>query len=179
MASPKSVNILLATENDIPGIVAFLETPVIDQSFIYPLSQRMVSIEERVRSKLSQGFWLIVLHRSEIVGCRGCNGLIDKENKVVEFSTVAINSAFRGSGLGMFLVRKAVEIAFERYSPQKMKFDSWSTNKVIEQIALRVGFSKSRSYDDPLKRPPCIQSVEYVLDCSTLTQRSSLSDGRP
>ena len=92
----------------------------------------MVSIEERVRSKLSQGFWLIVLHRSEIVGCRGCNGLIDKENKVVEFSTVAINSAFRGSGLGMFLVRKAVEIAFERYSPQKMKFDSWSTNKVID-----------------------------------------------
>lgn len=173
MVSSPNAKVRLATENDLPGLITFLKTPVIDNSFVYPLSQRTTSIEERVHTKFTRGFWVIAVHEGEIVGCRGCNGFSDLENKVVEFSTLAINPGFRGSGLGLALVRTATEIALARYEPRIMKFDSWATNKAVERIALSLGFQKARIYDDPVKRPPGTQSVEYALDCTTRTQHGS------
>lgn len=167
MASSSNTQVRLATEDDLPGLIAFLRTPVIDTSFVYPLSQRTTIFEERVYSKFARGFWVIAVHDGEIIGCRGCNGFSDPENRVVEFSTLAINPGFRGSGLGLALVRTALEISLERYNPRTMKFDSWASNKAVERIALSLGFQKKRIYDDPAKRPPGVQSVEYVLDCTT------------
>ncbi len=164
----KEVKITLATETDIPRIVSFLKKPEIDQSFVYPLSRRNVSIKKRVRNKFLNGFWLIALHGRRVVGCRGCNGLVDQKNAIVEFSTIAVAPDFRGKGLGTLLLQRAVKIAFERYSPRMMKFDSWSTNDAMEKTALKAGFTKSRVFEDPIKRPPGVQSVEFILDCSNL-----------
>ncbi len=160
------VGVVLATEKDIPRIILFLSEPEIDQAFLPPLSSRNISIAERVGSNFTNGFWLVALHRGGIVGCRGCKGLAMEEDRVIEFSTFVVRTTFRGIGLGSLLMCRALEIAFERYAPLVMRFDSWSTNEAIEKIALKVGFVKKRVFDDPLKRPPGVQSVEYVLDCS-------------
>ena len=166
LPSLKKVKVALARESDASRIVSFLSDPEIDQSFVYPLSRRDISIEERVRSKFPKGFWLVASFEGKVVGCRGCIGVVDRKHRIVEFSTTAIDPVFRGSGLGVLLLRKAVESAFERYAPLTMKFDSWSTNKAMEKAALRAGFTKTRVFDDPTKRPPGVKSAEYVLDCS-------------
>ena len=160
------IAVTLAREEDAPRIVSFLSAPEVDKSFLYPLSRRNISISERVYSKFPSGFWLVALYQGEIVGCRGCNGLVDEKDKVVEFSTTAVSPLFQGIGLGNLLVRRGVEIALERYTPLTMRFDSWANNLPIERIALKNGFVKTRIFDDPLKRPPGMQSVEYLLDCS-------------
>lgn len=100
------------------------------------------------------------------MGCRGCNGVVERENRVVEFSTLAVSPGFRRRGVGTQLLRRAVEIAAVRYAPLQMKLDSWSTNVALGRAAVKAGFVRSRTFDDPLKRPPGIQSVEYVLQCS-------------
>jgi len=157
------VEVVLATEKDIPRITLFLSEPEIDQSFLLPLSSRNISIAERVGSNFPNGFWLVALHRGKIVGCRGCKGLVMEEGMVVEFSTLAVRTTFRGIGLGSLLMRRASEIALGRYAPLVMRFDSWSTNEAVEKMALEAGFVKKRIFEDPLKRPPGVQSVEYVL----------------
>ena len=162
----KEVELSLATKKDIPRIVSFLSKPEIDRAFVPHLSQRSLSIEERVESKLVKGFWLIAYHNKVIVGCRGCNGIVDQIKGVVEFSTIAVAQNLQRTGIGVLLLRTAVKIALERYAPSVMKFDSWSTNTTIERMALKVGFIKNRTFEDPAKRPPGIQSVEYILDCS-------------
>lgn len=163
MGLAQEVKLELATKDDLSRIIDFLSTPEIDHSFVSPLSKRGISIEGRVRKKFEDGFWLIALHNGEVVGCRGCSGLVSTEPRIVEFSTIAISSAFRGRGVGTLLLRRAVEIALERYAPERMRFDGWSTNTALEKAALKAGFQKSRVFDDPTKRPPGVQSVEYVL----------------
>ncbi len=168
MSITKGVEVVLATEDDISRIISFLSNPEIDQAFVRPLSNRNTSIEERVRGGLSNGFWLIASYNSTVVGCRGCKGIVDQENKIAEFSTTAVASCYRGSGLGTLLLRTAVSIAFEQYSPLVMRFDSWSTNDAMEKVALKAGFRKGRVYEDPAKRPSGVMSVEYILDCSNM-----------
>ncbi len=167
MLSLDEIEVVLATEKDVSKITVFLSEPEIDQSFVPILSSRNITIEERVASNFPGGFWLLALHRGEIVGCRGCKGLVRQEGRIVEFSTLAVRASFRGIGLGSLLMQRATEIAFGYYAPLVMQFDSWSTNKAIEKMALKAGFIKKRIFDDPPKRPPGIQSVEFVLDCSS------------
>jgi GNAT superfamily N-acetyltransferase len=163
MFSLNEVEVVLATENDILGIILFLSEPEIDQSFLLPLSSRKISITERVTRNFPDGFWLLALCQGGVAGCRGCRGLTMKKGRVVEFSTLAVRVDFRGIGLGSLLVQRASEIALKRYAPLVMQFDSWSTNEAVEKIALKAGFVKKRTFDDPSKRPPGVQSAEYVL----------------
>lgn len=167
----EKVKVALAVKGDISRLVAFLSNPEIDQSFVYPLSRRKVPIEERVQAMFPNGFWLIASHEGRIVGCRGCKGVVDWENRTVEFSTTAIDPAFREIGLASRLLRRAVETALERYAPLTIRFDSWTTNVAMERAALKAGFTKGKVFEDPSKRPPGVESVEYVLDCSSLYSR--------
>ena len=163
MQNTGEFEVRLAVEADLPQIVAFLSIPVVDQSFVPPLSSRRTGVADRVQNKFKHGFWLIALCGSDIVGCRGCNG--EDSRHVVEFSTLAVAPEFSGRGLGCLLMRRSVQVASTLYTPSMMKFDSWVTNEAVRKIALRIGFTPTRVYDDPEKRPPGIQSVEYVLMC--------------
>jgi N-acetylglutamate synthase-like GNAT family acetyltransferase len=164
MFTLEDIRLRLATEKELASIIDFLSTPEIDQSFVRPLSKRSLSIPERVHSKFSQGFWLIALYQGKIVACRACSGIVDRKTKRVELSTMAIAQPFRRQGLGSMLLHEGVMIARERYNPRIISIDSWSTNKAMEKTALGCGFVKRRTFDDPSKRPPGIQSVEYILD---------------
>ena len=168
MPTLEDLEVVIATEGSLPNLVHFLRRPEIDRAFVRPLSQRNVSIKERVRSTYQRGFWLIAQHNGNVVGCRGCKGMVDQENAILEFSTTAVAPGFRHIGLATLLLQTAVAIALARYAPRLMRFDSWSTNAMIERVAQKIGFTKTRAYDDPQKRPPGVQSVEYTLDCSRL-----------
>ena len=76
-------------------------------------------------------------------------------------------------GLGSLLLRRAAEIAFERYAPLTMRFDGWVANQALAKAAARAGFRRNRVFDDPAKRPPGVQSVEYVLDCTDMARKRS------
>lgn len=166
MFNLEDINLVLATEKDLQSIVNFLSTPEIDQAFVRPLSQRNTSIPDRVRTKFKDGFWLIAYYQGTMAACRACNGIVDPKKQEVGLSTMAIGSSFRRQGLGSMLLRVGVILARERYNPRITTVDSWSTNRAMEKTALNCGFVKGRVFDDPAKRPPGLQSVEYVLDCS-------------
>jgi len=162
------VNIILATESMLIELIQFLQQPKIDHAFIRPLSERDVSIRDRVYRIYQSGFWLVALCNGKVIGCRGCKGIIDKQYGILEFSTTVVDSVFRGVGLATLLFQQGVKIAYTRYRPSVMKLDSWSTNKAVERIVLKLGFSKNRVYDDSEKRLPGMQSVEYILDCTKI-----------
>ncbi len=74
--------ISLAEEKDIPEIIAFLCRPEIDSAFVYPLSHREIRIEQRVTSKFPNGFWLLARLDGNVIGVRGCKGIIDPQKSI-------------------------------------------------------------------------------------------------
>jgi ribosomal protein S18 acetylase RimI-like enzyme len=161
----KGINVDIATSQSLNGIVDFLSQPDIDLTFVRPLSQRSTSIATRVLSTFHKGFWLLARQDALIIGCRGCNGIIGDKPGVLQFSTTAVAPAFQNQGLGRFLIQQGVEVAFQRYSPRIMVLDSWSGNTQFEHTVTKLGFVKSREYEDLVKRPLGIKTVEYILDC--------------
>ena len=167
----QSLNSFFTTGGDLQDLVNFLQKPEIDQAFVRPLSQRDVSIDARVHTTFQKGFWLLAKHEGRIVGCRGCKGIVDSEKGILEFTTTAIDPAFQHQGIGTFLFQRGIAAALERYAPRMLRIDSWSGNTRLEKLVTKMGFVKSRTYDDPTKRPAGVLSVEYTLNCSSLYLR--------
>jgi N-acetylglutamate synthase-like GNAT family acetyltransferase len=163
-----SLDSIFATGGDLQDLVNFLQKPEIDQAFVRPLSQRDVSINARVHTTFQKGFWLLAKYENFIVGCRGCKGIVDCEKGILEFTTTAIDPAFQRQGIGTLLFQRGIAAALERYAPRLLRIDSWSGNARLEKLVTKMGFVKSRTYDDPTKRPAGVLSVEYILDCSGL-----------
>lgn len=161
MTEKSEFEIRLLQEGEADALVRFLSDPLIDQSFVPPLSERTITIDERVTSKMQTGFWMVALNAGVIVGCRGCNGVVDTEKRLVEFSTLAVDPSCRGYGLGAKLLEEAFHLALRRYNPAEMKFDSWVGNIAVERGAIRLGFKKSEPYANP-KRPQGVMSVAYT-----------------
>ena len=170
MLTLDKICVRIAHRGDLDAILRFLETPEIDRTFVRPLSERDISISERVATKFDNGFWLIAMYESVLVACRACSGITDEKKQVVELSTMAISEPFRRKGLGTLLLKEGVKVAREYYDPLTITVDSWSTNSGMERTALMCGFRKMRSFHDPRKRPFGIQTVEYALDCIKLRE---------
>lgn len=171
---PKGIKVDLATIESLNGLIDFLSRPEIDLAFVRPLSQRSTNIATRVLSTFQKGFWLLARQDALIIGCRGCNGILSDQPGVLQFSTTAIAPAFQNQGLGRLLLQKGVEVAFQRYSPRIMVLDSWSGNAQFEHTVTKLGFVKSREYEDPVKRPVGVKTVEYILDCNIWSSREGL-----
>ena len=162
----ESVTIERLGMKDAEVLIAFLQRPEIDGSFLPPLSQRPVSIATRVHSKMESGFWLIARRGTEILGCRGCNGLVDPVFRIVEFSTMSLAPEARGLGLGKLLMVEAIALSLQLYQPRQIRLDSTEGNQAMAGLMKSLGFRVSRVYPDPEKRPPGVRSVEYILDIS-------------
>ena len=149
----------LATENDLDNLVAFLEDPSIDGTFVKPLSDRPITIRERVYKKFKDGYWILAKEGENLLGCLA---LIPNKDEI-EISTYAVSEKARGKGIGTGLIYESEKVTLERYpSVQTLILDSWSGNPAIERIMDKTGFGLRDSFPDPDKRPPGINTVVYA-----------------
>ena len=155
------VQVRKASNEDLEKIVEFLSKPVIDNMFLKPLSERDISIRERVQKKYEQGIWLLLEENIDVIGCRAI--IYDKNKETATLSTFAVHPNHKGKGYGSILYEKSLEVAKE-YSPKKIIVDSWTGNKAAEYLAYKFGFTKVDEYDDPEKRPEGVKTVVYQKD---------------
>lgn len=153
--------IRIAKKKDLEKLIEFLNDPIIDKQFVTPLSQRDISIKERVYSKYKQGVWLIALDGDKICGCRAL--IYNPSENTITLSTFVVHPDYRGQGLGRSIYQKSIDVAVEKYNPSSIFVDSWSTNKMASILAKKFGFKKIKEYEEPDKRPEGIKTVLYEL----------------
>lgn len=152
-----------AVQSDLLHIINFLSIPEIDNAFVLPLSQRSETIESRVLSRFSRGFWITLWDGNILCGCWSVSYDISQEKAT--FSTLAIKPSYQGKGLGKWLMRESIGLCIAEYNPKRMQFDSWHTNQAIKTLASQLGFVGVAEYDEPSKRPPGIKNVLYERVC--------------
>ena len=149
----------LAEKDDLYQLIRFLSLPEIDLSFVKPLSQRTLSIEERVQKKYEHGLWLLAMDTSTIAGCLA---LIQADEESIEISTYAVSPEYQGKGIGGRLIDEAIVLCRQRYSNyKKIILDSWEKNGAISRLMQKKEFILAKSFYDPSKRPEGIKTVVY------------------
>jgi len=149
----------IAGKDDLYQLVNFLSLPEIDLSFVKPLSQRDLSIEERVRLKYEHGLWLLAIDARDIAGCLA---LIPSGKDYVEISTYAVSQRHQGKGIGGRLIEEAIILWKQKYSDfGKIILDSWEGNEAITRLMQKKGFTLINSFYDPMKRPEGVKTVIY------------------
>ncbi len=148
-----------AGKNDLYQLVDFLSLPEIDMSFVKPLSQRNLSIEERVKIKYENGLWLLAMDEKTIAGCLA---LIPHDRDCVEISTYAVSQRHQGKGIGGRLIDEAIILCKQQYpSFKKVILDSWEGNEAITKLMQKKEFILVDSFYDPGKRPEGIKTAIY------------------
>lgn len=160
--TPREISYQIVDSSSAEGIIAFLSQSVIDQLFVSPLSQRDITIEERVHRGMKSGVWLTVMSGQHIMGCRLIKS--EPENRVVHFSTLTLHPDIQRIGVGTALLQRSIAVARERFGADIIRFDTWSSNQATRRLASKFGFKKIREIVDPVKRPEGVTSVEYELD---------------
>jgi|SRR3989344_5501044 len=148
-----------AEKDDLYQLTSFLSLPEIDMFFVKPLSQRSLSIEERVRKKYEHGLWLLAMDEKIIAGCLA---LIPHDEDYVEISTYAVSQRHQGKGIGGRLIDEAMILCKQQYSNfKKIILDSWEGNEAITRLMQKKGFVLVNSFYDPEKRPEGVKTVIY------------------
>ena len=145
----------IAQNDDLERIITFLSQSDIDNGFCKPLSERKVSIPERVYSKFKQGIWVFAEINQQIVSCVA----IIPEGRGVSFSTFACknNVGCKLAGAGVW--EKSLKLAKEISKASYIEIDSWAGNQFINRFLTKRGFKKVRTFSDPDKRPVSVKSV--------------------
>ncbi len=154
-----------AEEKDLEKLIKFLSLSVIDKSFVKPLSQRDISISERVKRKYINGLWLLALQREIIAGCLAL--VPHKEEETVEISTYAVRPDYQGQGIGGRLIEESIKLTRERYPDYKaIILDSWEGNEGISRLMDKKGFTLDKAFYDSNKRPEGIKTLVYRRELS-------------
>ena len=155
----KAFFINVAQKCDLHRIITFLSQPDIDKGFCKPLSDRNISITERVFLKYEQGVWVLAEIDNQIVSCVA----VIPNGKGVSFSTFAcINDRIsKLAGAGVW--EKSLKLARELFDGFYIEIDSWVGNEFINRFLRKRGFKKIRTYPDPEKRPISVKSVLYRM----------------
>jgi RimJ/RimL family protein N-acetyltransferase len=159
---PQKLGYQIVDTSPSQDIIEFLSQSVIDQQFVLPLSQRDITIEQRVHLGMKTGVWLTVVSEGRIIGCRLIK--FDPESRVVTFSTLTIHPDFQRRGVGTALLQRSIALARERFAAETIRFDTWSSNQATRRLASKFGFRKIGDVADVVKRPEGVTSVEYELD---------------
>ena len=147
----------VAQKEDLNNIISFLSQPEIDNAFCKPLSDRNISITERVFLKNKEGLWVLAKIENKIVACVA----IIPEGKGVIFSTFACFQNIESKLAGGGVCEKSLKIARENFDVSFIEIDSWEGNEFINRFLTKRGFKKIKIYPDPEKRPPSVNSVLY------------------
>lgn len=154
-----NIKLKVAEKKDLGNIVKFLSEPDIDNSFIKPLSERDITITDRVVRKYINGVWLLATYKKDIAGCLA---LIENPHDV-EISTYAVSAQYRGQGIGSILLNYAYEKTKELYKTHNyITLDSWGGNEAITHLMKKHGYKLIKDYDDPIKRPKGYTTVVYI-----------------
>ena len=149
----------VAEQDDLYKLVKFLSSPEIDLSFVRPLSQRNLSIEERVQKKYKNGLWLLAIDTSTIAGCLA---LIQADEESIEISTYAVSPKYQGKGIGGRLIDESIVLCRKIYPNfKKIILDSWEGNEAISKLMQKKEFVLAKSFYDIEKRPEGIKTVIY------------------
>ncbi|NQY65796.1 MAG: hypothetical protein HRT38_19280 [Alteromonadaceae bacterium] len=153
----KGIYLKIAEFGDIPMIINFLSSEPINNSFKKPLSERNVSITDRVNTKFTNGVWLLALKETEILSCIS----ITKKGVIAELSTLAIQK--NKSSIATFPLLWAFIISTSRdnLKCEIAEIDSWEGNIVVEKYLYEKGFSQTNSFFDDNKRPQGVKTVIY------------------
>lgn len=149
----------IARYYDLHRIITFLSQPDIDKGFRKPLSERNISISERVYLKYNQGIWVLAEIENQIVSCLATvpNG------KGVSFSTGACIKNIECIRAGGGVWEKSLELARNNVDVPFVEIDSWEGNVSVSRVLRKRGFKKIRTYPDPEKRPEGVKSVLYRM----------------
>jgi len=155
----KEFIINIARNYDLHRIITFLSQPDIDKGFCKPLSERNISISERVFLKYNQGIWVLAEIENQIVSCVA----IVPNGKGVSFSTFACINNIECKLAGAGVWDKSLKLARNNFDVSFIEIDSWEGNEFINKFLRKRGFKKIRTYPDPEKRPNCVKSVLYRM----------------
>lgn len=147
----------IAKGRDMKAIREFLSIPEIDQSFVKPLSERNITIDQRVRMYYHNGVWIIGHEDGEISGCVA----VRCQRESAYISTYALRPHALNMGIG--LLDYALGYAKNSCHAKLIDTDSWENNRVVDMILKRKGFKVESVYDDPVKRPEGLKTVYYTL----------------
>lgn len=150
----------IAQKEDLKNIISFLSRPEIDNSFCKPLSDRNITITDRVFSKHRKGLWVLAEIHNKIVSCVA----IIPEGKGVSFSTFACIKDIKSKLAAGGVWQKSLKIAQDNFDVSFIEIDSWEGNHFINRFVTKRGFKKIKTYDDPEKRPPSVKSVLYRME---------------
>ncbi len=172
-----SITYSIAEKEELNTLQAFLSDPIIDGQFVKKLSQRGISIRDRVNYIFGNGFWILATDlKSAVVGCIGIKRL--DNGTAVEASTLAIHPDCKdlgvGFGLGLTSIAKSVEI----YQVDTYYADSWKGNGKMASLLLNNGFEEYTEFDDPSKRPTGIKTIVYRKDLKGMTKQEGCSKNR-
>ncbi len=154
-----------ADRADLPGLQGFLTQSVIDQSFSKPLSDRTMSISDRVEHYFENGYWLISIIDNEI---QACVALLIKNQKG-ELSTLAMYNTLLGKKAALQIWPFFIKHFVKPMHVKSVTLDSWDGNRTIERILFSKGFDKGQPFYDLEKRLPGHKSVIYTKTFSKVT----------
>ncbi len=154
----RNIKYKIAEWIELRKIISFLSLSEIDQSFVKPLSERDISIRERVRQKYDIGEWIIATDGYSVVGCVA---VIPKDNEL-EISTFAVDHKYRGRGIGTRLLDESIRLGYQNYGHlEYIIMDSWEGNEAVECLMGKKGFDFYKSFEDKDKRPEGVKTFIY------------------
>lgn len=158
-AMRKPFVIHIAQDADLQKIINFFSQPHIDRGFCKPLSERNITIPERVFLKHNQGIWVFAEIDQQIVSC----GAIIPDGKGVSISTFACINDVNCKIAGASVWENILKLAKEHFVADYIEIDSWVGNEFINRFLTKRGFEKIKTFSDPDKRPASVESVLYQM----------------
>ena len=135
-----AISIQLAQHDDLPEIIAFLSRSEVDGTFCRPLSDRRISIAERVALKDQQGVWAYAELYTRMVSCMA----IAPKEKSAEFSNFACINDLNSKIAGAALWEHCLKLAKYHFNASFIEIDSWQGNAFIQRFLSKRGFEKRR-----------------------------------
>jgi len=168
----QSIIVRMADEALAPSLVYFLSQAYIDSQFVLPLSQRRLSIADRVLRPPRPTTWFVATQKDVIVGCRG---IIDQRPDA-RTTTFVVDPALHGTGIGTQLFCESIRFVIDQLEAERLRTDSWEGNLIIPKLMEKFGFREICRYFDTARRPPGVRTIEYEIDLRFPDAKKALHD---
>ncbi|MBN2087033.1 GNAT family N-acetyltransferase [Candidatus Peregrinibacteria bacterium] len=156
------ISISIAEEKDLENLIIYLSQKEVDNAFVKPLSERPISIRDRVFRDFKEGFWLIGKDEEENVIA---SLAIIYHDYTAECSTFSISPLLRGRHIGTKILIEA-EMILQSMFPEihMIVIDSWEGNTPVKKLVEKLDYKEINRYVDTRKRPQGVKTITYGKD---------------